>query len=291
MNTLLHITNGDSAGERLAKAGLPGEILVWRDVLYDGPRNPGWPTDGTLHARAEFLSHATVGGLSERALFEELRHQYDTLANMTPDQGVVLWFDACLFDQAMLAHILTCLQCKGVANVELLCVDAFPGIEPFHGLGQLQADQLAALYKNRQPVTDEAFRFAETVDKAFATQDQDLFAELIKMSDAPLPWVPAAVARWQEEQPNAVTGLGKLESLALAAIREGCATPKKVFSFVSAADTPPQFWGDTTLWAKINGLADRVPPLVQIEGPANRLPQWGGDVSLDDFSILALPAD
>lgn len=92
------------------------------------------------------------------------------------------------------------------------------------------------------------------------------------------------------ERPDMITGLGRLESLALAAIRAGCETPGKIFSSVAAADTPPQFWGDTTLWAKINGLADRVPPLVQIEGPADRLPQWETQVPLKEFRIKALPA-
>ena len=37
MNRTLHITSGDCAGEILAKSGTPGEILVWHDILYDGP--------------------------------------------------------------------------------------------------------------------------------------------------------------------------------------------------------------------------------------------------------------
>ena len=42
------------------------------------------------------------------------------------------------------------------------------------------------------------------------------------------------------------------------------------------------------MWAKINALADRDPPLVRIEGPAERLPQWESTVELNDFSIKAL---
>lgn len=41
MMDILHITSGDCAGGSLAKAGLPGEVFVWHDILYDGPRNPG----------------------------------------------------------------------------------------------------------------------------------------------------------------------------------------------------------------------------------------------------------
>lgn len=288
MEEVLHITSGDSAGELLVGAGLPGEVFVWHDVLYDGPRVPGWPDEATLEARAQFLEESTAGGLGRDQILETLRNQYQRLADMAPDQHVVLWFDACLFDQAMLAHIFTCLRRQGVTNVELLCVDAFPGIDPFHGLGQLQSDQLASLYDSRCPVTDEQFEFAATVDEAFASQDIALLTELSETTEAPLPWVTAAAARWLAEQPDPDTGLGRIETLALAAIRAGSDTLGEIFASVAAGDTPPQFWGDTTLWAKINGLADRDPPLVQIEGPKDRLPQWESDVSLKDFTIKAV---
>jgi len=287
MNNTLHITSGDTAGGLLAQAGLPGEVFVWHDVLYDGPRNPGWPDEATLDARALFLEESTGGALGREQVLATLQSQYQKLAELSPDQHVILWFDACLFDQAMLAHILTCLRHTNARNVELLCIDAFPGIEPFHGLGQLEPYQLASLYDRRHPVTDDQFSFAAVVDEAFATQSFSRLAELSEMVDASLPWIPAAAARWMEEQPDPHTGLGRIETLALAAIRNGCATPVEVFASVAAADTPPQFWGDTTLWAKINGLADRVPPLVRIEGPTERLPQWQSNVSLTDFTIKA----
>lgn len=288
MEGIIHITSGDCAGEILVQAGLPGEIFVWHDILYDGPRNAGWPDEASLHARAHFLQEATAGGLGKEHILETLRNQYEKLAEAVGYESIVLWFDACLFDQAMLAHILACLHIKGAGNVELLCIAAFPGIEPFHGLGQLQAEQLASLYGERCPVTDEQFRFAEVVDEAFAIQDVALFRELSEKAESPFPWIAAAVARWMQEQPDPHSGLGRLEQLALAAINADCETPTKIFTAVAAADTPPQFWGDTTLWAKINGLADREPPLVQIQGPSNRLPQWGSEYPLSDFTVTAL---
>ncbi len=109
----------------------------------------------------------------------------------------------------------------------------------------------------RLPVTDEQFRLAEVVDRAFATQDRVLLGGLSGMVEAPLPWVPAAVARWIQELPDAGHGLGRLEHLALAAIRGGCDAPGSICASVAAADTPPHFWGDTTLWARINRPATR----------------------------------
>ncbi len=289
MEQILHITSGDIAGSRLAKSGLSGEVFVWRDILYEGPRNPGWPDDETLKARAQFLEKTTGGGLKEAYVLETLRNQYRKLMGANDYERIVLWFDACLFDQTMLTHILTCLQLQGAFHADLLCVDRFPGIEPFNGLGQMQPEQLASVYGDRLPVTDAQFRFAVLVDEAFAAQDKRLFTELSQMHDAPLPWIPAAVERWLREAPDPATGLGRLERLAFHAIRDGYSTPGEIFATVASADTPPQFWGDITLWAKINGLADRVPPLVRIEGPADRLPQWESKVPLKDFRITPLP--
>ncbi|QBH13392.1 hypothetical protein DO021_18735 [Desulfobacter hydrogenophilus] len=57
---------------------------------------------------------------------------------------------------------------------------------------------------------------------------------------------------------------------------------------VSARETPPQYWGDITLWEQINALADREPPLVKIEGPSPRLPQWEGLADLKLFRVHSM---
>lgn len=289
MDNTIHITSGDSAGESLAKSGLPGGVFVWRDVLYDGPRCPGWPDENTFNSRAAFLERGTGGALDRHGILQMLRGQYRRLDDAAGEH-IVLWFDACLFDQSMLAHILTCLRSRNATGVELICVDSFPGIEPFHGLGQLRPEQLASLYDKREPVSDPQFRFARKVDTAFVTQDAGVLTELSRETNPPLPWIPAAAARWLQERPDPATGLGRVETLALEAIRAGCDTPEKIFAWVAARETPPQYWGDTTLWEKINALAEHDPPLVKINGPAQRLPQWESDVSLGDFRIEALPS-
>jgi hypothetical protein len=285
----LHITSGDCAGDSLTKSDIPGEVFVWHDILYDGPRNPGWPDDDTLNARARFLEQVTGGGLKREGILSTLKGQYRKLADAAAYERIVLWFDACLFDQSMLVHILACMLHRGIQEAELLCIDAFPGIEPFNGLGQLRPFQLASLYDRRRPITDAQFQFARVADKAFGSQDLPLLAELSRRTDAPLPWVAAAALRWLQEQPDPATGLGRLERLILKAIRAGCETPNEIFSSVAAYDTPPQFWGDITLWLKINGLADRKPPLVRIEGPLERLPQWESTVDIKRFRINWLP--
>jgi hypothetical protein len=171
MSEILHITSGDIAGKHLSNSGIPGEVFVWHDILYDGPRKPGWPDDDNLHARAKFLEESTGRGLNKQFILKTLKEQYQKLTTAGNYEKIVLWFDACLFDQSMLAHILTSMYYQGINKAELLCIHAFPGIESYNGLGQLQPSQLASVYDRRQGITDTQFKFAKLVDEAFANQD------------------------------------------------------------------------------------------------------------------------
>jgi hypothetical protein len=90
MNETLHITSGDCAGEIFEKSGIPGEVLVWHDILYDGPRKSGWPDDDTLDERAQFLEHSTGKGLCKKYILSTLQSQYEKLASAGNYKKVVL---------------------------------------------------------------------------------------------------------------------------------------------------------------------------------------------------------
>jgi len=289
MKQILHITSGDTVGDLLRHSGLAGDIFVWHDILYEGPRSPGWPDDETLKLRAHFLVNFSGGGLGFDQVLTTLGSQYARLKECDSYEHVVLWFDGCLFDQSMLVHILACLSHLAFANVELICINSFPGIEPFHGLGQLSAAQLASLFGQRVAVTQKHYDFAVKADVAFASDEPAELSAISQMHSDVLPYLPAAMDRLIQEMPHSRTALGRLEKLIMSAAASGCETPATLFNFVAAREPPPQYWGDTTLWAKINGLAEREPPLLKIEGPAPRLPQWSGSLNLNEFKISVLP--
>ena len=279
---ITHLTSGDAAANLLQDGGFSDPLIVWRDICYDGPRFAGMPQTGQLEERARFLSALTQGGLSESATVESLHNQYTHLQQAAHHGDLVLWFDACLFDQSMLVHVLTCLDECDKNTVELICIAAWPGIEPYHGLGQLSSKQLISCVEQKQTLNDEHFSFARKVEHALVDQNHSILKAIADQRDAPLPWVPAAIKRLLAEIPDA-NGLGLLARLTLDSIRSGVDKPASILKHVAAADTPPQYWGDTTLWATINNLA--IQGLVTIQGPRGHLPQWHDDVPLHTYTI------
>jgi hypothetical protein len=285
MEKWLHITGGDISGELIRASGLPGEVLVIHEILYEGVRTPGWPNESTLLTRARFLEKHTDGGIPFDQLLAMLHAQYAKIQSAKDFDQTILWFDACLFDQAMLAHILACFKENTPPSLSLICIDAFPSIEPFDGLGQLNAEQIRSLIDLKSSVTTKQLEYAEKVDHAFALQDPQALLVLSRNPDPPLPFMPSAIQRWLEEQSTPEQPFGKLEQLILQAIEHGYHRPMDIFHEIRRHECHPIYWGDSMLWEKINQLQERHPTVVKIQGPSPRLPQWGPKEALDSYLV------
>src|SRR5438128_6057642 len=88
---LLHITNGESAGNTLRQTTLGGAVLPWQDSLHEGPVLAG--TRASVRAaRAAFLSSCGWG--SRRTLAGELeRRDGQVVDALRGGRHVVLWFE------------------------------------------------------------------------------------------------------------------------------------------------------------------------------------------------------
>jgi MerR, DNA binding len=67
LGPLLHVTNGESAGNTLRQTALGGAVLSWQDVLHEGPVSDV-PEEELRRIRARFLSECGWG--SERSLLD-----------------------------------------------------------------------------------------------------------------------------------------------------------------------------------------------------------------------------
>src|SRR5439155_23667744 len=87
--TLLHVTNGESAGNTLRQTGLGGAVLSWQDVLHVGPV-PVVSRAELLRVRAGFLSECGWG--SSSAILASFERRDRTLLEALDGRAeVVLW--------------------------------------------------------------------------------------------------------------------------------------------------------------------------------------------------------
>jgi redox-sensitive transcriptional activator SoxR len=248
--SLLHITNGESAGNTLRQTALGGGVLSWQDVLHEGPV-PALPRPKLLRARARFL--ADCGWGSRQALLSSLeRRDRQLLETLRDDLQVVLWFEHDLFDQLQLLDVLALVHGEGAAP-ELIVVGSFPGKPSFHGLGELTADELETLWPTRGPAAPATLGAAADAWAAFQEPEPTTLAEWATHEVAELPFLAPALRRLLEELPAPADGLSGTERRALQAVEAGAHTPPAAFVAAQRLEEAP-FLGDAWFYRALSAL-------------------------------------
>jgi DNA-binding transcriptional MerR regulator len=311
--SLLHVTNGNSAGNTLRQTSLGGAVLPWLDVLHEGPVPAG--TRSSLRAaRAAFLSSCGWG--SRRSLAAALeRRDRQVVDALGSGRVVVLWFEHDLYDQLQLLDALALVDesAAPIDRLELVVVGSFPGRPTFHGLGELKAPELESLWAERRPAARETVALGAEMWAAVRASTPEVVARLAagggsdeadvaEVQDLPgLAFVPAALRRLLEELPAARSGLSGSERRALEAVAAGAATPLAAF-LASQATEPAPFLGDawffrtlTTLGAgprRLLETSDRRPlPPAPPLGDPQAFGRLGLRLTSDGERVLAGEAD
>ena len=283
----LHVTNGDCAADVL-RTFLTDPVTIQADVLHEGPA-PAVEDDAWLDVRARFLSG---GGPDYSRIRDSLAASDHMLDQSGRFERVVLWFEHDLFDQLQIVRTLSRLgrQKDAATRTSLICIDRFPGVEPFYGLGQLNAQQLSGLEGAAQPVTPNQFEIASLFWNAFRASDPSQLNSLWH-TDAgafrELPFLHQAIGRFLAEYPSTKNGLSTtcgcaVEELAAAPLDAG-----ELFRRVQARETRP-FMGDSSFFDRLRRLATARQPLVTIEPAADSDDLRGRAVALTTDGRAAL---
>lgn len=256
---MLHLTNGDAAAHPLRATGVAGEVVSWLDVLHDGPVPAGLTLEGLSDVRARFI--ASCGWDT----FESARAKFGARdAALRGARNVVLWFEHDLYDQLQLIQILATLADQPETTAEMICIGAFPGVEPFHGLGQLTAAQIGTLWPKRRRVTAAQLALGARAWKAFRSTEPTALQQLLAADLSALPFLEPALQRWGEEFPSAPGGLSRTERQIMDAVATGERTFADVFRANQAQEAAP-FLGDAAFQLRLDALLRARHPLLTPE--------------------------
>ena len=263
---MLHVTNGDSMIPSLRDAGMGGDVLPWRDALHDGPVPADLSEDDLDEVRARFIA--------ERGwtTYEEARAGYTDrevrLTRALDEDEIVLWFEHDLYDQLQLIQILAWFAAReaSAARLSMICIDSFPGVERFIGLGQLKGAKLATLFPGRRPVTPAQIELGERAWSAFRSPAPTPIQELIRGDTSALPFLGAALRRHLEQFPSTSNGLSRSEQEILDVVSAGVRRMDHIFLGTQDLEEAP-FLGDDGLWYYLSELASGREPLLRSTGP------------------------
>ena len=255
-NSILHITNGDSAADLMTDAGIEGVILPWRDILHEGPVPATINLSALSEVRAGFIFNSGWGSFNE--ILDSFRRRDQILQNFKEHTQLTLWFEHDLYDQLQILQILDYLatQDRSGTDINMICIaDNY--------LGRLSTDEINSLYGTEQTVTDNQYRLAQKAWRAYRSPTPDAWQQLLHEDTSALPHLHDTVLRSLEEYPDNRTGLTKTQQHMLQLIQSGIHHAGRLFG-ASQQFEQHIFMGDTTFWHYLQQMIDAEPALVEL---------------------------
>src|SRR5215472_5232339 len=275
---MLHITNGDSVGGTLRQTGLAEDIVIWKDILHEGPTPAGLSLEQMSQIRAQFLADCHLGTYED--VLTDFMRRDTMLAEWIAHKEVILWFEHDLYDQLQLIQLLDWFahQDRGAITISLICINSFPGIANFFGLGQLNASQLRSMYETRRPLTERELALGSEAWQAYCAPDPKALEAFLQKDSSTLPFLKAALMRHLEQFPALQDGLSRTERQILEVVASGAHTPLEIFRATQVKEESP-FLGDTSFWFYLSSLCTgKKPLLVRADGGTF---SFSADIHLD----------
>jgi hypothetical protein len=260
MRPRLHVTNGDVAASTLEQLLPHDDVLPWRDPMVDGPFPAGLDLAATSQLRA---AHLAGPNLDYDQVLRDFRLRDEHLASASRYREITLWFEHDLLDQLQILQILDRLASAEFADTRLsmICINSFPGVDPFRGLGQLDPTQMATLRDKASAVTAQQLILASAGWPAFRSPDPRDIETLLTQDLQALPYLRAALARHLQEFPSTSNGLGRTDRQLMRLVSEGVVRPGRLFADNTALETT-LFLGDWGVYRHIEDLCDARQPLL-----------------------------
>ena len=216
--TALHITNGDELTEKMLELNLPGEVVIWREMLCEGPTLQEVGSPEFLKQRKKFLKR-NYGILAED-YEQKFISQLKKLKTAIDHDYVVLWFEFDLFCHInMLAAITYYLNHRESKPFYLVCSKKLKGEEEQKPLSQLSSKQLLNHYENRIALNEDDIENALLIWELYCSNNPMKLKQHIKTTSN-FEYLSSCIRAHIERFPNSESGLNTLEQNVLKLIKK-----------------------------------------------------------------------
>jgi len=228
---MVHITNGDAVAEKLRRwAGEP-RLIVWHDVLHEGPAPPGLTLEQFTAVRRQWLEDNGYG--SDEKLLERDRR----LRRLVARDSLWLWFEDDLYDQLQLIQLLHFLHEERLTISPHFLVDIPRG---------LAVEKMAGLAVAKVRLTPGMIETGERAWQAFTAGS---VPELLETDLSALPHLRPAMERLLQTN--------RVSDTIVELLKNGGKTAHQLFAEYQKTEERP-FLGDTTFFRYLDALSPRV---------------------------------
>jgi hypothetical protein len=287
----LHIRCGNDVMPKLAVSGFSGDFLSFADPYIQGPVAATESLELFLRQRAEFINRNRWRSMAQA--YRELAEDYQALERGREYERINIWLEHDAYDVLVFLKLLHFFseREKRAPEMRYICIDRYPGVARFNGIGQLPADAMRVLWRRFNDLKEEQFQFGRECWQAYTASTPEALCRLAMADGVPLPEIIPALRRHLQELPWRSDGLSLSERLTLTILHEqGAQSAADLFyHWYTCRYEPLVFMGDSSYWLVLEGLADAKSPAIVMEKGSEKPIDWR--VSLTDFGRRLLAGE
>lgn len=205
----LHIINGDDIAQNILDLKIGGEIVVWREMLCEGPTASELGSEEFIALRTKFLKENYQ--ISAKDYEDQFLKELKKLTFYNSYDEVVLWFEFDLFSHInMLAAINHLMENHLKVPVYLVCSKKLKGEKEKNVLSQLPLKDLENHYKQRIALKQDDLEMASLLWQLYNENNPQKLKKLIK-EKTNFEYLSSCLRAHIERFPNSQTGLNSLE--------------------------------------------------------------------------------
>jgi len=253
------VLNGDATLSAFEQAALDGDILVWREVLSEGPLSETISSAEFWKQRRSWISdgfNETEDGYTQKVIDEiaKLNDEYDEIN---------LWFDFdmhCQINQLGVIMLLKEQVNLSEAKLYMISPDDYPDITNLKPIAYLNGEQLEDLYDCRLAVSEVEFYAASNSWELLVKGDSEKLMHWVDTNKywGNMHWLCAALKAHANRKLINAEGLNSVEEALLTIHQNGTSSRIELYQ---------QFWkqypiygmGDKELDLYLASLQDKHP--------------------------------
>lgn len=228
---MVHITNGDAVAEKIRRWAGDPRLIIWHDILHEGPVPPNLRLEELTAIRGEWLKSNGYGPADK--LIERDRQ----LRRLVARDSLWLWFEDDLYDQLQLLQLLNFLHEEHLTESPHFLVD-IPRT--------LAVEQMAGLAAAKVRLTPAMIETGVHGWQAFTA---GAVPALLETDLSALPHLRPAMERLLQTT--------RVQDTILALLAEGGKTAHQLFDEYQKTEERP-FLGDTTFFRYLDALSPKV---------------------------------
>lgn len=214
----LHIANGNILAKNIHDLKLEGDIIIWREMLCEGPTTYELGTPEFIDMRTDFLNeYYQIKPEDYKGKFLDELSKLNEIKNV---DEIILWFEFDLFSHInMIAAISQLIENKVELPVYLVCSKKLKGEKEFQPLSQLSLKHLRNHFDQKIHLDQDDLELANLIWQYYNEENPLKLKSLIKQKSN-FEYLSSCIRTHIERFPNSKTGLNTIEANILTLIKE-----------------------------------------------------------------------